>query len=96
MQKQATPVIVPEAPFVATGIEEKAALDVGRVIVAPEDCVITVVDANKIVLKSAKKDHEFKLATFKKSNQFTVLHQRPSVILNQKIKRGDILADSST
>jgi DNA-directed RNA polymerase subunit beta len=96
MQKQATPVVVPEAPFVATGIEEKAALDVGRVITAPEDGVITTVDATKIVLKGAKKDYEYKLATFKKSNQFTVLHQRPSVELNQKVKRGDVLADSST
>jgi DNA-directed RNA polymerase subunit beta len=96
MQKQATPVIVPEAPFVATGIEEKAALDVGRVLTAPEDGTITYVDAKKIVLKSAKKDHEFKLATFLKSNQFTILHQRPSVSLGQKVKRGDVLADSST
>jgi DNA-directed RNA polymerase subunit beta len=96
MQKQATPVILPEAPFVATGIEEKAALDVGRVIVAPEDGVVSYVDAQKIIFKGPKKEVEYKLVAFEKSNQFTVFHQRPVVFPNQKVKRGDILADAST
>jgi DNA-directed RNA polymerase subunit beta len=96
MQKQATPVIIPEAPFVATGIEEKAALDVGRVIVAPEDGTVTYVDAQKIIFKGPKKEVEYKLVTFEKSNQFTAFHQRPVVLPNQKVKRGDILADAST
>lgn len=95
MQKQATPCIVPEAPLVATGIEEKAAQDTGRVILAPEDGVITYVDANKIIL-SGKKDHEYKLTIYNRTNQFTAAHQRPSVSLNQKVKRGDVLADTST
>lgn len=95
MQKQATPVIVPEAPLVATGIEEKAAQDTGRIIIAPEDGTITYVDAHKIVLKG-KKDHEFRLVSFNRTNQFTAFHQRPTVDLNQEVKRGDVLADTST
>src|SRR5437762_8182864 len=54
MQKQATPCLVPEAPFVATGIEAKAVLDTGRVVVAPEDGEVTHVDAKKISFKSKK------------------------------------------
>jgi DNA-directed RNA polymerase subunit beta len=96
MQKQATPCIVPEAPLIATGIESKAAEDTGRVVMAPEDGVITYVDARKIVLKGDKKEHEFKLAIFNRTNQFTAAHQRPAVSLNQKVKRGDVLADTST
>jgi len=95
MQKQATPCIVPEAPLVATGIEEKAARDTGRVIIAPEDGVITHVDARKIVVKGSK-EHSFRLATYNRTNQFTAFHQRPTVSLNQKVKRGDVIADTST
>ncbi len=96
MQKQATPCIVPEAPLVATGIEESAARDTGRIIIAPEEGTITAVDAAHITLKGTKKTYEFKLATFNRSNQMTAFHQRPSVVLGQKVKRGDVLADTST
>ncbi|MEN9649354.1 MAG: hypothetical protein RL094_321 [Candidatus Parcubacteria bacterium] len=95
MQKQATPCIIPEAPFVATGIEEKAAQDTGRIIIAPEDGTIVAVDAREITLKG-KKDHKFRLVSFNRTNQFTAFHQRPLVELNQKVKRGDVLADTST
>ncbi len=96
MQKQATPCIIPEAPLVATGIEDKAALDTGRVIVAPEDGVVSYVDASKVIVKGTKKDHEYRLVSFNRTNQFTAFHQRPTVELNQKVKRGDVLADTST
>jgi DNA-directed RNA polymerase subunit beta len=96
MQKQATPCIVPEAPLVATGIESKAAEDTGRVILAPEDGVISYVDASKVVLKGAKQEYEYKLTIFNRTNQFTASHQRPVVSLNQKVKRGDVLVDTST
>lgn len=95
MQKQAVPCIVPEAPLVATGIEEIAARDSGRLVIAPEDGTIVHADANKITLKG-KKDHEFKLVTFSRTNGFTAFHQRPTVLPGQKVKRGDVLADTSS
>src|SRR5581483_6637426 len=63
MQKQATPCIIPEAPLVATGIEETAARNTGRVVVAPEDGTISSVDAERIKFKPAKggKEKEFTL-----------------------------------
>jgi len=98
MQKQATPCLVPEAPFVATGIEKKAVLDTGRVVVAPEDGEITHVDAKKIVFKSKKtgKSREYVLVLFSRTNGFTAFHQRPIVNVGDKVKKGDILADTST
>lgn len=104
MQKQATPCLVPEAPFVATGIERKAVLDTGRVVVAPEDGKITHVDAKRIVFESNKalpagrqgKKREYKLVLFSRTNGFTAFHQRPIVSVGDKVKKGDILADTST
>ncbi len=97
MQKQATPCIVPEAPLVATGMEEAAVRDTGRVIFAPIAGTITKVDAKQIVLRDEKgKDHEFKLANFIMTNGATAFHQRPVVSLGQKVKKGHVLADTST
>ncbi|MEN9614199.1 MAG: hypothetical protein RLZZ347_506 [Candidatus Parcubacteria bacterium] len=97
MQKQSTPCIVPEAPLVATGIEAKAAEDTGRVILAPEDGTITAVDSKKIVFKSTKgKETEYTLIHYSRTNGFTAFHQRPMVDLGQKVKKGDVLVDTST
>jgi len=98
MQKQATPCLVPEAPFVATGIEKRAVIDTGRLVIAPEDGEITYVDAKKVVFKSKKtgKSHEYKLVLFSRTNGFTAFHQRPNVNVGDKVKKGDILVDTST
>ncbi|MGC9605146.1 MAG: DNA-directed RNA polymerase subunit beta [Minisyncoccia bacterium] len=98
MQKQATPCLVPEAPLVATGIEEKAVLDTGRVVVASEDGEITHVDARKIVFSGKKsgKKREYPLVLFQRTNGFTAFHQRPIVSPGDKVKKGDVLADTST
>jgi DNA-directed RNA polymerase subunit beta len=98
MQKQGTPCLIPEAPIVATGMEEKAVLDTGRVIVAKEDGEIVHVDAKKITFKSKKtaKSHDYDLVLFSRTNGFTAFHQRPVVSVGQKVKKGDILADTST
>ncbi|MFA6315101.1 MAG: DNA-directed RNA polymerase subunit beta [Candidatus Paceibacterota bacterium] len=98
MQKQATPCLVPEAPFVATGIEAKAVIDTGRVVAAPEDGEITHVDAKKVVFKSKKtgKSHEYNLVLFSRTNGFTAFHQRPIVNVGDEVKKGDILVDTST
>ncbi len=97
MQKQATPCIIPEAPLVSTGIEARAAYDTGRLVTAPEDGVISAVDARHIILKNSKgKETEFKLTQFSRTNQFTCFQQRPQVDLGQKVKKGDLLADASS
>ena len=97
MQKQATPCIVPEAPLVATGIEEVAARDTGRMIIAENDGEVTYVDAKKIIVKyKSGKEKKHKLVNFVRTNSFTAFHQRPIVGLGQKVKRGDVMADTSS
>ncbi len=97
MQKQATPCIIPEAPLVATGIEEVAIRDTGRIINAPADGTVTYVDGKKIVLEDTKgKKHEFNLVNFSLTNGFTAFHQRPAVEQGDKVKKGDVLVDTSS
>ena len=97
MQKQAVPCIRPEAPLVATGIEEDAAVYSGRLVIAEEAGEVMVVDASKIVIKNEKsKDHTYNLVNFQRTNSFGTFHQRPVVSLGQKVAKGDLLADTST
>ncbi len=97
MQKQATPCIIPEAALVSTGIEEQAARDSGRLVLAKDAGTVTYVDGNKITVKDSKgKDREYPLVTFERTNGFTAFHQRPSVSVNDKVKKGDVLADTSS
>jgi len=97
MQKQATPCLLPEAPLVATGVEERAAIDSGRVLISPIAGEVAYVDARKIRIKNDKnKEVEFSLVNFSRTNSMTVFHHRPSVAIGQKIKKGEVLADSSS
>ena len=97
MQKQAVPCVVPEAPLVATGIEAKAALDTGRIIISDEDGTVSYVDSKKIIVENNKgKEKTYKLVQFSRTNSFMSFHQRPSVELGQKVKKGDLLADTSS
>ncbi len=97
MQKQALPCVLPEAPLVATGIEELASRDSGRLIVSEVSGIVTYVDAKKITIKDEKgKDHSYNLCTFSRTNNFSVLHQRPSISLGDHVKKGQVLADAST
>ncbi len=97
MQKQALPCIIPEAPLVATGMEELASRDSGRLIVAEVSGTISYVDAKKITIKDDKnKDHTYPLVTFSRTNNFSILHQRPSVSLGDHVKKGQVIADTST
>src|SRR5688500_1441977 len=96
MQRQAVPLLKPQAPFVGTGIELRAAIDAGDVIIADFNGVIESVTADQIVLASsggAGERRVYKLEKFRRSNQSTCINQRPIVKQGQKVKKGDILAD---
>lgn len=95
MQKQATPCVEPEAPLVATGIEGKAMKDTGRILISEKDGEVVKVDGSKIQIKDNKGDiTEHKLINFAKTNGATCLHQRPIVNIGDKVKKGDVLADT--
>ena len=98
MQKQAVPCVIPEAPLVVTGMEERAAHDTGRLVLAEEGGEVTKADAKRIAVKEAKsgKERTYELLNYMRTNESTVLHQRPSVSVGDKVKRGDVLADVSS
>ena len=97
MQKQATPCIVPEMPLVATGVEDVAIRDTGRVIFSPTEGTVSAVDAKVVKVKDKNgKEQEFPLVNFSMTNGFTSFHQRPSVNLGDKVKKGTVLADTSS
>lgn len=97
MQKQATPCVIPELPRVATGIESRAARDSGRMCVAEEAGEIVYVDATLIKVKNKDgKTKEYPLITFERTNEFSVIHQRPIISLGDTVKKGQVLADAST
>ncbi|MEN3046331.1 MAG: DNA-directed RNA polymerase subunit beta [Candidatus Hydrothermales bacterium] len=105
MQRQAVPLIEPEAPLVGTGMERKIAYDTGMVILAKRDGVVLEADARKIVIKPDKaEDIEsiweepldiYYLTNFKKTNQETILHHRVRVKPGDRVKTGDLLADNA-
>ena len=97
MQKQATPCIVPDAPLVGTGIEEMAARDTGRIIFAKEAGEVLEADAKRVVVKNKDgKKHTYNLVTYQRTNDFSAFYHRCSVSVGQKLKRGDLIADSSS
>jgi len=94
MQRQAIPLLVPEAPFVGTGIEYKAAHDSGSCVVAENSGVIEYVDGNVIKIKEENdKINTYSLEKFKRSNQGTCINQTPIVHVGDEINKGDIITD---
>ena len=96
MQRQAVPLMVREAPYVSTGTEQFGARDIGRMVQAEDEGEVTYVDSRKITVKTGKKEKDYKLVTFAKTNVFNVFHQVPVVSMGQKVEKGQVLADSST
>ncbi len=96
MQRQAVPLLKPQAPRVGTGMEADAAQNTDQVVVAQEDGTISYVDGNRIdvIYKSGKKE-SYTLDVFRRTNQGTCFHQRPLCHSGQSVKKGDILADGA-
>ena len=93
MQRQAVPLLRPEAPYVGTGVEWIAARDAGSSVVAKADGVVSYVDARKIVVDNKTGQDTYYLADFSASNQNTCFHQKPIVKVGDKVKRNHVIAD---
>jgi DNA-directed RNA polymerase subunit beta len=108
-QRQAVPLLRRQAPVVGTGIEYKAALDSGAVVVAKRDGVVERVSADEIIIRtqegelSAEGEHSFtemgydvyRLIKYKRSNSNTAIDQRPVVYKGQFVRAGEVIADGS-
>ena len=94
MQKQAVPLLRPENPIVATGMEYKAAVDSGVVVLAKRDGEVTYVSADYIKIRATNGEiDEYKLIKFLRSNHGTCINQRPIVAVGQKVKEHEVIAD---
>jgi DNA-directed RNA polymerase subunit beta len=97
MQRQAVPLLVTDAPLIGTGMERRAAIDTGDVVLAKRDGTVSYVDAERIVVDAAEGGQdEYLLQKFMRSNQGTLIHQKPIVDNGQKVAAGDVLADGSS
>src|SRR2546425_3616169 len=96
MQRQAVPLLIRQAPLVGTGLEYRAAVDSGDVVVADNAGTIADVDADKIVVETKDGKDSYTLTKFMRSNQGPLIHHKPVVRLGDKVKAGEVLADGSS
>src|SRR5881398_222432 len=96
MQRQAVPLLVRQAPLVGTGLEYRAAVDSGDVVVASRPGTVIDVDAERVVVETKEGKDDYTLTKFMRSNQGTLIHHKPIVRLGDKLKAGDVLADGSS
>jgi DNA-directed RNA polymerase subunit beta len=105
MQRQAVPLLQTSSPIIGTGMEKKAALDSGSVIVARRPGTVEFVDSEKIVIKPQLREKdklvelveydEYDMIKFMRSNQDTCINQRPIVEIGEKVNAGDVVADGA-
>ncbi len=97
MQRQAVPLVLPESPYVSTGMEYETARYGGQVIFAKHAGTVTSVSSSHIVVKRADngKEDEYILKKFVRTNQSTCINQKAIVMLNQQVNAGDVLADGA-
>ena len=104
MQRQAVPLLRPQAPIVGTGLEGLVARDSRVLINAEGDGVVEYVDANEIIIRYNRKEHEklvsfeddvksYNLTKFQKTNQSTCINLKPIVLKGQKVKKGQVLSE---
>jgi DNA-directed RNA polymerase subunit beta len=96
MQRQAVPLMITQAPLIGTGLEYRAAIDTGDVILASHPGTVADVDAEKIVVETKDGKDEYPLTKFMRSNQGTLIHQKPIVGLGERIRAEQVLADGSS
>jgi DNA-directed RNA polymerase subunit beta len=96
MQRQAVPLLKADAPLIGTGMERRAALDTGDVLLASDGGTVEYVDADQIVVQGSGGKQEYELQKFMRSNQGTLIHHKPRVRTGQRVKAGDVLADGSS
>jgi DNA-directed RNA polymerase subunit beta len=101
MQRQAVPLLFSEAAYVATGVEKNIAKQSTAVVVAKRDGKVISLDANTIMILPNNTNNNdnidvYKLRTFEKTNQCTLVNQRPIVSIGDNVKEGQIIADGSS
>ena len=102
MQRQAVSCIAPQAALVGTGLEQKAAMDSGQIIVALQDGMVKEADASHVLIENKgfknnkNRFTNYRLNTFSRSNQFTCIHNRPLVKNFDTVKKGDAIADGAS
>jgi DNA-directed RNA polymerase subunit beta len=96
MQRQAVPLMITQAPLVGTGLEYRAAIDTGDVVLAGNAGQVVDVDAEKVVVETKDGKDTYDMTKFMRSNQGTLIHQKPLVELGERVKAGDVLADGSS
>ncbi|MCI8650633.1 MAG: DNA-directed RNA polymerase subunit beta [Anaerotruncus sp.] len=94
MQRQAVPLLKPEAPIVATGMEYKSAVDSGVAVVSKHAGIVDTVSANEVVIRDNQGErHPYHLIKFLRSNQSTCINQRPIVSKGEQVEVGEVIAD---
>ncbi|MGH2691036.1 MAG: DNA-directed RNA polymerase subunit beta, partial [Actinomycetota bacterium] len=94
MQRQAVPLLQSEAPLIGTGVEFRAAIDAGDVVLADKAGKVETVSADEIVVKETDgKIASYKLQKFRRSNQGTCINHKPIVSQGQAVKKGQVIAD---
>lgn len=97
MQRQAVPLLRPNVPIVSTGMEDQAAYDSGQVLVSDVNGEVVSVQGERIIVRTDEGDERrYQLRKYDRSNQSTCIDQRPIVRKGQRVKKGDVLADSSS
>jgi DNA-directed RNA polymerase subunit beta len=97
MQRQAVPLLKPDVPIVSTGMEDQAAYDSGQVMLAVADAEVLRVEGDRVLVREDNgHEREYKLRKYTRSNQSTCIDQKPVVNKGERVRKGQVVADSSS